>query len=271
MALPALGLDEAVRLTGLIAAIGIAYDAVELYLARRELLERFFEWRVIRSRYYILIGRPFLSLVFDILFAGRLFVWAMVAHGVAALLFPIVFPYSRAAGALLAGLVLCVHCLSNVRLLIGRDGADQMQTIVWAGLFFYCLPLTPTAQIVSVAFIGVQLVLSYLISGIAKVISPVWRDGSAIGLITRMATYCSPGLSRVLGRRVVSRCVSWATMLFEIWSPFLLLAGRPGAMAMIVMGTAFHVGIAVAMGLTTFVFAFLATFPILYYFAGRVS
>src|SRR5688572_12652749 len=103
MALPALGLDAAVRLTALIAAIGIAYDALELYLARRELLERFFDWRVIRSRYYILIGRPVLSLVFDVLFAGRLFVWAMVAHGVAALLFPIVFPYSRPAAALLAG------------------------------------------------------------------------------------------------------------------------------------------------------------------------
>jgi uncharacterized membrane-anchored protein len=60
------------------------------------------------------------------------------------------------------------------------------------------------------------------------------------------------------------------TIFFELGSPFLLLGGRPGAYAMIALGVSFHVGIAVAMGLTTFVFAFVAAFPILCHFAGRL-
>jgi hypothetical protein len=269
MTLPAPSLDGAVRLSAAIASVGIAYDAIEFYVGRREILDRFFDWRVIRSRYYILIDRPVLSFIFDLFFAGPQFLALVIAHGVAALMFPIVVVYSRPAAAALAGFVLVVHSLSNVRLLIGRDGADQMQTVLWTGLFFYCLPLTETARTISVAFIGAQLILSYLISGTAKAISPEWRSGSAIHLITRMATYCPPGLSRVLRRPVVSFSLCWLTILFELGSPLLLFAGRPGAYAMAAFGVAFHVGIAIAMGLTTFVFAFVAGFPILCHFAGR--
>ena len=68
----------------------------------------------------------------------------------------------------------------------------------------------------------------------------------------------------------IDATLCWATIVFEVGGPFLLLAGRPGAVALIVMGTAFHVGVALAMGLTIFIFAFLATFPVVYYFAGRL-
>jgi hypothetical protein len=43
----------------------------------------------------------------------------------------------------------------------------------------------------------------------------------------------------------------------------LLFAGHPGIALFVAAGVAFHVGIAVTMGLTTFVFAFLAAYPVL--------
>jgi hypothetical protein len=268
--LPTLTLDGALFATGLIAGLGIAYGSVELYVSRVQLLEQFFDWRLIRTRYYLLIDRPVLSFVFDLFLGGRAFLWLVVAHGAAALLFPWVFTQSRPAAAVLAGFVLFVHGLTNVRFLIGRDGADQMQTIVWAGLFLACLPVADWARSAAGGLIAGQLVLSYLISGLAKAMSPVWRSGSAIALITRMATYCPHGVAAQLTRPLVSRLISWSTIAFEVGSPALLLGGPPGALVLITMGGLFHIGIAIAMGLTTFVFAFVSTFPLLYHFAGML-
>jgi hypothetical protein len=268
MSLPTLDRNGAVLLTASIAAIGIAYDAAEFYSSRREVLDLFYDWKIVRSRYYILLNRPVLSLLFDLLCGTRLFMVAIVVHGLAALLFPIAIYHQSPLAAALAAFVLTVHCLTNVRLLVGRDGADQMQTIVWAGLFAFSLPLTEMARTAALGFIAAQLVLSYWTSGIAKVFSPAWREGSAVHLITRMATYCSPGLARACGKRSVSMMFSRLTILFEVCGPVLLLVGRRGAFTFVALGTLFHFGIAITMGLTTFLFAFLAAFPIIYYFAG---
>src|SRR5688572_16281210 len=263
-------MDNAIFLTAIIAAIGIVYDTIEFYQARNEVLQDFYNWRIIRSRYYILINRPVMSFIFDFLFARRTFITIVIVHGVAAVLFPIVFLYNPPAAAILAAIVLSVHCLSNVRLIVGRDGADQMQNIVWAGLIAYSLPLNENAKLIATGFIAAQLILSYLTSGIAKLISPVWRNGKAMHFITRMVTYCPPSFTRFFNRRLFAVSICWLIILFELLSPLLLLFGKPGAIIFIALGALFHGGIAIMMGLTTFVFAFLATYPILYEFARRL-
>lgn len=268
MELPVLTLLEAIRLCSIIAAIGVIYNALELCLHRREILDEFFNWRIVRTRYYILIGRPLLGWLFDVTLTGNRFLFAVAAQAVAVALFPIALSFRLGLAALLAGYVLYVQLLIHIRMLVGMDGSDQMQTVIWASIFVYCLPLNDTARTVAALFIAVQLVLSYLVSGLAKLISPVWRGGSAISLITRTSTYCTQGLAKVLGRPLISTTLCWATIIFEVGSPFLLLAGRPGAIGLILMGTSFHVGVALAMGLTTFIFAFIAAFPVVYYFAG---
>jgi hypothetical protein len=262
--------DTVVALASGIAAIGIVYDTVEFLLGRQEILERFFDVRIVRSRYYILINRPLRGLVFDLLSSRRVFLTVVALHGVAAALFPLVVLYSHGLAAGLAAVVLAVHCLANVRLCVGRDGADQMQNIVWAALLGYCLPITETGRLMCLAFVPAQLILSYWTSGIAKVISPVWRQGSAVHLITRMETYCSPGVAAACGRPWVSKAFSWLTIAFEVGAPFLLIFGWPGALTFIVCATLFHVGIALTMGLTTFVFAFGAALPIVYYLSTVV-
>jgi len=261
-------MNTAILIASLIAALGIVYDTVEFYQARHEVLEKFYNWRVVRSRYYILVNRPVLGLAFDALFARRTFIGLVVAHGLAAVAFPVIFYVNPALAALPAAMVLGVHCLTNVRLMVGRDGADQMQNIVWGGLLAYCLPLHESVKLVAVGFIVAQLLLSYIVSGVAKLISPVWRKGTALGLITRMATYCPPAAARLFSRPAVSFAVCWFTILFELLAPGLLFFGHTGAVIFIVLGTLFHGGIALSMGLTTFVFAFLATYPLVYELAG---
>lgn len=263
-------MNNAVFIASLIASMGIAYDALEFYQARGEVLEKFYNWRVVRSRYYILINRPFLSFAFDLMFARQTFIALVVAHGAAAIAFPVVFWYSPPLASVLAAFVLTIHCLTNIRLMVGRDGADQMQNILWGGFLAYCLPLNESVKLVAVGFIVAQLVLSYLVSGVAKAASPVWRRGTAVTLVMRMATYCPPAAAAFFRKPAVSFAICWFTILFELLSPGLLFFGHDGAIVFIVMGTLFHLGIAIGMGLTTFLFAFLATYPLVYELSDRL-
>jgi hypothetical protein len=80
-----------------------------------------------------------------------------------------------------------------------------------------------------------------------------------------METYCPPGVAEACRRPAVSAAFSWLTLAFEIGSPFLLLGGRTGGLIFIALAAVFHLGIALTMGLTTFVFAFGAALPIVYY------
>ena len=264
-------MNQAVLWASVIAALGVIYDAAECYVKRDQLLQQFYNWRVIRSRYYILVNRPVLSLVFDWAFARDTFITLVIIHGVAAAVFPVIFYVHPALAAIPAFIVLIVHGLMNIRLLVGRDGADQMQTIVWAGIWAYCLPLTDTVKIVALSFIVAQLVLSYLVSGYYKIISPVWRSGRAVHLVTRMNTYCPPDLSRLFTIRWISFTACWMTILFELFAPLLLLTGHTGVIIFIVLGVLFHFAIAFSMGLTTFVFAFTAAYPIVYVLADMWS
>ncbi|HMK16856.1 MAG TPA: HTTM domain-containing protein [Chitinophagaceae bacterium] len=263
-------MNSAILLASIIASVGIVYNTFEFYLERNEIFSKFYNWRVVRSRYYILINRPVLSLVFDFVFAEKTFNTLIIVHGLSAIMFPVVFLLNPILASVPALIVLVVHCLSNVRTLVGRDGADQMQNILWAGLFVYCLPLNEEVKTVALAFIAAQLILSYFTSGISKLISPVWRNGSAVHLITRMASYCPAGVAKIFNKRFFSLLFCWLTILFELLSPFLLLFGTEGAIIFIILGIFFHIGIAITMGLTTFVFAFLATYPIVYELAGKL-
>ena len=128
MSYPTLNIETAMRLTAAIASIGIMWDSLELIVARDELLVRFFDWRIVRSRYYILIGRPVLGALFDIMLSRRVFTSLVSIHAIAAVAFVIVLPLSHGAAALLATVVLLGHLCIHVRLLVGLDGADQRQT-----------------------------------------------------------------------------------------------------------------------------------------------
>ncbi len=264
MILSSLDTATAMRLAAAIAAAGIVWDTVELTTARKELLDRFFEWRVVRSRYYILINRPVRRALFDVLLSGRTFVGLTLLHALAAIAFIFVITISRPWAALLAALVLVGHLCIHLRLLVGMDGADQMQSVVWAGLFVYALNLGHFANNIAAIFICVQLLLSYIVSGTVKFVSPTWRSGAAIARITRTGTYCSPGLSAVLQNSRISFAVSWAVMIWEAFGSLALLGGHYGLLIFVAAGIAFHIGIAFSMGLSTFVFAFLAAYPILF-------
>jgi hypothetical protein len=114
----------------------------------------------------------------------------------------------------------------------------------------------------SLWFIAIQGCLSYFVAGIAKVISPVWRSGEAVRRILGTRTYGSRrSASLVSGRDGVCVALSWLVMLFECTFPLALAFGITGFAIFAVLGIFFHITNAVIMGLNTFVWAFVATYP----------
>jgi hypothetical protein len=252
-------LETGIRYGALIASVGIAWDAVELLSARELLLERFFGWRVIRyahpSRLRRLLG-PWME--------GRAFGVLVALHAIAAIAFPFVLLVSRPLAACLAALVLAVHLVVRLRLTIGMDGADNMQTILWSGFLIYAVDLGHPSNVAAAIFIVSQLILAYVVAGLAKLGSARWRDGSAIGMVMAGRMYSTPAISRALQRKGASAVVGAGVIGWETLGASVLLGGRFGLIAFLVMGSAFHIGIAIVLGLITFAFAFLAAYPVLY-------
>jgi hypothetical protein len=131
----------------------------------------------------------------------------------------------------------------HVRNGFGTDGTDHMNMLTHAALAASKLfPHDQLAREACAWFIAGQSVLSYASAGAAKLLSPLWRDGSAMAGIFRTQTY---------GTKWVG----------ELAFPLVLVAPKPVARALLGLGAAFHVGNAAFMGLNRFIWAFSATYP----------
>ncbi|MER5465486.1 hypothetical protein ABT010_33315 [Streptomyces sp. NPDC002668] len=108
--------------------------------------------------------------------------------------------------------------------------------------------------------------MAYAASGAIKLMSPVWRDGSAITGIFRTRTYGGEGLYRLLNLHpAIPRIVAWSVVLGELTFPLVLVAPKPVARGILGMGVLFHLSIGRFMGLNRFFWAFTATCPAVAY------
>lgn len=163
---------------------------------------------------------------------------------------------------LLFGLLL----LNLLRSPFGLDGAYQMNIVVLFALSIAAVSgiNSPIAK-VCVWFIAGELILSYFIAGLAKVISPIWRRSHALPAIFSTKVYGHAGIFElVLRYKIISILLCWPMLAFELLFVFALLSA-PLCFFLCVIGISFHLFNAIFMGLNTFFFAFLATYPALFY------
>lgn len=265
-------LETAATLSAAIASIGIVLETAEVLAGWRPVLERAFAWPLIESRYYVLIRHPRIKRALRACYSGRWTLRALVVlHAVAAAAYAILLPTAHLAAAGCAAVVLVVHLLLHFRFLVGLDGADQMQTVMWAGLLVFAASEDEALQLVSAGFIVAQLLLSYIVAGTAKAVSPTWRSGQAVSSIVRTASYGASGAREVLMRPLPSFTACWMTIAFEVGAVLMFLVGGPALVLLVLSGILFHVGIALVMGLQAFVWSFLGAYPLLWVIGERVG
>ncbi|HEV8064750.1 MAG TPA: hypothetical protein VGP46_07960, partial [Acidimicrobiales bacterium] len=196
------------------------------------------------------------------MFEQRSFIVLNIVRLVTCLAIPVLLADPMMSVALLL-IVACVSILISFRNFFGTDGSDQMIVIVYVSLLVYASSANALVRDSAVAFLGGQCILSYVSAGIAKAVSPVWRDGLALRRIFSTETYGVAVVRKTLSLlpQSVNVALCWTVILVE--SLFFLVVFAPWQVCLIFLawGLVFHLVNAVAMGLNTCFWAFPAAYP----------
>jgi hypothetical protein len=150
----------------------------------------------------------------------------------------------------------------NVRMPWGMDGADRVAVNVTLGLAAYALARSFDAPSVGLYYIAAYAGLAYVTAGVTKLSDAAWRSGVALGWVVNLQVFGARWAVEFLAPRPRLRQVlSWSVILGEVSAPLAVLLPAHGIALVLVAGLAFHAMTAVCMGLNTFVWAFLATYP----------
>ncbi|MGA3541766.1 alpha/beta fold hydrolase [Micromonosporaceae bacterium DT194] len=200
------------------------------------------------------------------LFADQRVVTALHAGravAAAALWLPLTNRQRVVANAVLTGSQGALHAQH----LYGSDGADQVSFLVQA--------LTTVARagrnrpaVVDAAlwFLSLQSVLSYTVSGWAKLPSETWRSGRALPGIVRTITYGDKQAWELMRRFPrLTKLTAHGVLAMECAFPLVYAAkGRPAPYLLAAAG-AFHLANSRVMGLGRFFWAFTSTYPAVVY------
>jgi hypothetical protein len=257
-------------------AIGVSVDSLELLADRRQLQEGgLYGYSVLATGRPITLWGPLAPALGTVFRYPAVLSLAAAQMAAAAVLIVAASVHTSAwfvPAGLAAAAILGARMLLYLRNQLGLDGADQMTLVVATGVAVALLVPDHGAQMLALDYVACQLLLSYLVAGIAKAISPAWRSGRAIVGIMSTIGYGTPAVGAFLKRHPpLAGAACWAVIIFECSAVLLVLAGVPGAVVIIVVGLGFHISIALLMGLNNFVWSFGAAYPALLLLAHSIG
>ena len=171
------------------------------------------------------------------------------------------------------GIIVLINLIFWTRQSFGGDGSDQMLSIISVTFLICVTPFgTPLSLEIGLWFIALQSCLAYFSAGIAKVISPKWRSGEAVYAVLNTGSYGVQFLGQFLRSRTkIKLFLSWTVILMEILFPLVLILPYPLQWLILVWGIGFHLANAIFMGLNTFLWAFIATYPAILFVSNHLK
>jgi hypothetical protein len=148
-----------------------------------------------------------------------------------------------------------------------NGGSDYLTVLILMALSFawLCGAQSAIAGKAALAYVAVQLTLSYFIAGLAKLKEGAWRSGEALRSFVSSTQYGAPPfVRRCLDGRRRCQLLSWAVLLFECGFPVAWLSPR-ACLPLLAVGFVFHIGNSVVFGLNRFLFAWSAAYPALFF------
>jgi hypothetical protein len=163
--------------------------------------------------------------------------------------------------------------LFEVRNPYGRDGSDQMQTVLHGyRLVSALVPNAERGDDLYLRAVNSQVFLSYFMSGLAKLISSDWRSGEATGMIMKTDLYGGTALAEVVQRYpLTGKVISWSTVAWECSYPAIYLLPPRAIRPALVAVKVFHLSIAYSMGLPRFFWNFSAAHTAVQYVTQEVN
>lgn len=229
-----------------LAGLAVAIAALELLVARRALSDDgVFAWPILRRDV-----APWLGIVF----AYRPTLVVLALQLAAALALPWLDHPAPAWIAFATTLAIAVRFRGSF-----NGGSDSMLLVVTLSLAV--AQTWPEHARIAITYCAAQLVLSYLLAGVAKLRDPAWRSGHALAILVELPQYRVPrSLASIVTR--LSRIGSWAILAFEIAFP-LAFASSLACTILLAIGAVFHIGNALVFGLDRFLWTWLAAYPAL--------
>lgn len=162
------------------------------------------------------------------------------------------------------GVLLLLHLLTILRWLGTFNGGSDYMALLLLWSVALGLYNQDFAQI-CLWFVSLQVCLSYFKAGWYKLKVQSWRKGRALQDFLTSSTYERSKLATGLTTLpLVSRCLSWAIIGFELTFPLALMNSKFAAVYM-GFGFLFHLSNAYFFGLNRFVLAWLAAYPAIAY------
>lgn len=258
------GAVEALSLVERISAVGVAVSCLEILAFPRPLRpDGIMSWEVSRLRNALFV-RPRLEGLLNRLFAYRTAQFANAVRLAAAV--ALAFGFAGAWGAPLAWVVALAGIGFSIRSPYGLDGADQLYVLTFCGIAIARTVGGETAAQLCLWWIAGHMTVAYLTSGVAKLLSPIWRSGAAIPGVFGTVMYGWPRVAKWLkARQGLCRVAAFGVIVGEIALPLCLVAPTPVSVALLASGVFFHGAAALVMGLNSFFWAFVATYPAFLY------
>jgi hypothetical protein len=254
----------------LVGSCGVALSSIEWLTNARHLHdEALLGWPISQLRHRALVyglaprllnplfGYPRILWLLSIRLGSALFLLSGISFG-----------HARTAVTVLVALTTIAIALRSP---YGLDGSDQMTAFIFSTLAMVRLSPSPVVEVAFLWVLALQSSLAYGTAGFAKLASPIWRSGAAIPGISSTRAYGSPFASRfVHGRTWLCAGLAWSVILAECLFPLALFAPFPITLALLAMGVAFHIMSGVVMGLNTFIWSFVATYPAILWCHARL-
>ncbi|MEU7132151.1 hypothetical protein [Streptomyces sp. NPDC046261] len=259
----------ALRLVETLAAVGVLVSSLECLARPRTLTDTSLAaWPVLRlrhPRYAVGLAGTLLTPV--VAYPAVLYLVAVRAAAATCLIPAAV--HGPAHVALLAVVVASSMAL-GLRGVYGGEGADQILKLTFCVLLLVSVHPTATAARTGLWFLALQACLAYFASGIYKVTSPVWLDGTALTGVLSTRCYGHRWVAaRLTAHPAAARWLSRSLSVSETLFPLVLVAPASWLPAFLAFGAAFHLACAAVMGLNCFLWAFTALYPAVAYVVLR--
>jgi hypothetical protein len=172
--------------------------------------------------------------------------------------------------------VLIFFLISLLLLEMGRyrfsyDGADEMSLVVLLAAGLGLMFVDGTSSKIASAFLAAEVSIAYFAAGAYKIRSKYWQDWRALLFIIQTKTYGHSRTAVILRRHpVLTLTLTHGVILWQCLVGVSLVAPRDILIALLLFGICFHLACAFLMGLNTFLWAFVASYPSLIYVNQQV-
>ena len=257
---------DAMRYTALIASIGISVSIFEDLSSFHHFTKNgLLSWDISKLRVKWTAGGK-ASRAVDFVMSSSIYRLILVTILVPSVLMPITLLFDELLFPLCL-IILVGIILNMMRNVYGLDGSDHMNLVVFSAIVISSLsPPDSFAQSIGLWFIALQYVLSMLISGVYKLLSYVWRSGEAMLGIMSTISYGNPRFYQMLNTHpTLPRILCWGVIVTECVFPMIFFVGSDLEIVFLTIGVALHAVIAITMGLNNFFWAFVATYPAIWF------